>query len=399
MRREIPADPSELTSDWLTRALRAGGVLEKARVVAFEAEPIGEGEGFTGALARVSLRYDREEAGAPRTLIAKFPTADATTRASVEAMQAYEHEIRFYDELADAVPMRVPRRYFGDMDPNPLERVQRGIQRFFNALPVWLLRLLLRPLLAFARSSNRRYVLLLEDLAPERVGNQLEGADAKRAADCVRAAAAHHAAFWQSQALDRLRWLPSIDYGAPTLQALFKRSRAAFFEDYAGRLPPGLTEAADWIDRHGVAIARHLASPPVTLIHGDFRLDNMFFRESGPPAPMAVDWQLVARARGVWDVAYFMTTNLRHDEVHAEPELLSLYHAELVRHGVESYPLDDCVRDYQLGKLLLVQRLIAAHGLITIDGERGAALQNLMLERLMKLLPKGPYAGLLGPGR
>ncbi|MBW2280764.1 MAG: phosphotransferase [Deltaproteobacteria bacterium] len=398
MPAEIPADLSELTAGWLTEALRAGGVIRDASVVGFEVEPIGEGEGFTGALARLSLRYDKDEDGAPRTLIAKFPTADVTTRASVEALQVYEHEIRFYDDLAGSVPMRVPRRYYGDMDPNPLERVQHVLQRFFDALPVWLLRFLLRPLMALARASNRRYVLLLEDLAPHRVGDQIQGADATRAADCVRAVAEHHAAFWQSEALDQTRWLPSIAFGAPSLQALFKRSRADFFETYADRLPPELADAADWIDRHGVAIARHMASPPVTLIHGDYRLDNMFFRESGPPAPIAVDWQLVARARGVWDVAYFATTNLRRDEVSAEPELVRIYHAELVKHGVQGYSLDECVRDYQLGKLLLVQRLVAAHGLIKIDGERGTALQNLMIDRLMNLLPTGPYSQLLGPG-
>jgi hypothetical protein len=44
----IPASPEELSCDWLTNALREGGVLREARVAAVEQEVLGVGEGFMG---------------------------------------------------------------------------------------------------------------------------------------------------------------------------------------------------------------------------------------------------------------------------------------------------------------------------------------------------------------
>src|SRR5262245_59270519 len=42
----IPTAPRELTPAWLTAALRSGGALAAAKVVAFETQGIGAGQGF-----------------------------------------------------------------------------------------------------------------------------------------------------------------------------------------------------------------------------------------------------------------------------------------------------------------------------------------------------------------
>ena len=70
---KIPAGPQELTPQWLTHALRQTGAIEGATVRSFDAETIAEGVGLIGQLARVKLHYDGPEAGAPASLIAKFP--------------------------------------------------------------------------------------------------------------------------------------------------------------------------------------------------------------------------------------------------------------------------------------------------------------------------------------
>ena len=54
-------------------------------------------------------------------------------------------------------------------------------------------------------------------------------------------------------------------------------------------------------------VAEELSRPPVTLAHGDLRLDNLFFHEAC--GVRACDWQLTGRSRGMRDLAV-----LRHPE-------------------------------------------------------------------------------------
>ena len=63
----IPGTMEEITPEWLTAALREGGVLAHAHVIGAKQETIGAGIGILGELARITLSYDRSEARAPRT--------------------------------------------------------------------------------------------------------------------------------------------------------------------------------------------------------------------------------------------------------------------------------------------------------------------------------------------
>ena len=86
----IPATMDEVTPEWLTAALRQGGCLGQAAVIAAPRVQIGQGVGILGELARITLQYDRSEPGAPRTLIAKIPTADPGGRGIAEMLGFYE---------------------------------------------------------------------------------------------------------------------------------------------------------------------------------------------------------------------------------------------------------------------------------------------------------------------
>jgi hypothetical protein len=129
-RRPIPTSVDEITPAWLTAALRERGVLRAARVVALEAETLGEGEGFVGRIARLRLRLDGSEPGAPQSLIAKLPTRVRANRATGEMLGVYEREILFYEELAADVAIRTPSTYYAALDPNPGSRYGPAILRF-----------------------------------------------------------------------------------------------------------------------------------------------------------------------------------------------------------------------------------------------------------------------------
>ena len=153
--RAIPTRPDELTPEWLTAALRSRGVLRAARVSGCTSEILGEGEGFVGTIVRLRLTLDRPERDAPASLIAKLPTGLRQNKALGEMGGAYEREIRFYEELAASVPIRTPRLFYSDFDPNPLAGREERVVAFLERWPGWLIRLLM-PLFRWLSTSMKR---------------------------------------------------------------------------------------------------------------------------------------------------------------------------------------------------------------------------------------------------
>jgi hypothetical protein len=94
----------------------AGTLAASERVVSFELQRIGEGRGFAGQLARISLRYEPASVNAPATLIAKFASDHAGTLETMRSIDGYAREVRFYRELAPVIGLGTPRCYFAHYD-------------------------------------------------------------------------------------------------------------------------------------------------------------------------------------------------------------------------------------------------------------------------------------------
>ena len=125
--------------------------------------------------------------------------------------------------------------------------------------------------------------------------------------------------------------------------------RAAETRVLAGRADLRGTESAVF----NQVVAAYLESLPdtVTLVHGDFRLDNMMFATPAGGYPLAVvDWQTLAVAFPGLDVAYFLGAGLRAGlRVEHERALLARYRAGLARHGVQDWSEGDVWEAYRLG--------------------------------------------------
>ena len=377
-----------MTPEWLTAALRESGLLSQARVVGMHAQALGVGEGFVGSLARLRLELDRPEHGAPSSVIAKFPIDDETNKALSEAFGAYEREIRFYRELAAQVPIRTPRFYYGAFDPNPLEGRELEAVRLMDSVPLWLVRLLLRIGMAVGNRSTRRYALLLEDLSPAPVGDQLAGCTLEQAACALRAIARVHAAYWERVDDAELWYVPRLFWLRNWIQGYYRLAWKSFCKQYAERFPE-LVSRARWLRKHGIDIIEQLQALPSTLLHGDYRLDNLCFiaQPGGGFEVIAFDWQAVCRGPGVIDASYFLTSNLQADllERHGR-ELVEVYWQELVVKGVSGYTLERCQADYALASLHVFYRYVIAVHLISKQNERGRALSEVSLERIDRAL-------------
>ena len=104
---EVPHTTQDADAAFVTAALRESGVLSSGTSVAeLEHDVIGEGVGIVGQLARLQLRYQGQAAGAPGTVILKIPSQYPENRAVGDHFNFYEREGRFYQQLADKVPLR-----------------------------------------------------------------------------------------------------------------------------------------------------------------------------------------------------------------------------------------------------------------------------------------------------
>lgn len=379
----IPTRLDEITPAWLTGVLRAGGVLREAEVSGVETELLGEGEGFVGCIARLSLQFEPPEPGAPATLIAKLPTSVPANRAAGEMLGLYEREILFYRELAPRVAIRTPRLYHAEMDPNPAAERSPEFLDFLERLPRWLLALLMPLFELLARLRRRRYLMLIEDLAPARLGDQVAGCDPATAASALRALARVHADLWNSSELRGRFWL--LGYGTvPRLwHRAFRKGRRTFSQRHLPKMAASVSGKLDWLEHHGIELSRAFQDgAPETLLHTDYRLDNLFFGAGEAAGVCAIDWQGTARGPGVLDAAYFLAGSLAPELPEATiHELLAAYHAELVARGVEGYGLEVCRRDYERALLMILYRFVTIDS-IDLGEERGAELLDAWMRRL-----------------
>ena len=95
----------DIDADWLTAALQSGGV--EARVRAFEAGQVGTGQ--IGDCVRFKLDYERAGPDAPKTLVGKFPSDGAESRATGIQLMNYYREVKFYQLLQPQARISTPR--------------------------------------------------------------------------------------------------------------------------------------------------------------------------------------------------------------------------------------------------------------------------------------------------
>ena len=121
---------------------------------------------------------------------------------------------------------------------------------------------------------------------------------------------------------------------------------------------------------------------PYSLLHSDYRLDNLLFAPSGSPDPVvAVDWQVVTVGLPLRDVAFLVATGLRtEDRRSSERRIVEAYHRRLVELGVEGYDLDRCWDDYRFA-LFQGPFITVLGALVAQPTERGDLMFRTMADR------------------
>lgn len=351
----FPAHPDAVTSAWL-------GDLLSAKISALTWHPIGTGQ--VADSVRFTIEYGGGDTAGPATLAAKFAAADPTSRATAAMFGLYTKEVHFYREAAPLLDVRTPHIHFADVS-----------------------------------ADGNECLLLFEDLGPARQGDQVGGCTLADARAAIRQAAAVHGPSWRNTALLEAGWLAPVSAFADALIPLYGQAQTVFRERYADMLEPELMAVCEGL----AALAPHWFKREIarlSIVHGDFRLDNMLFEIRGGAEPIAVlDWQTASAGNPLVDIGYFMGCGIGDALRRAHgAELLALYRAEMANYGAN---LQDSQfeRDYRLGVLHGVATAVfsAAHVERTARGDanflsmaRGACALALAVDSLGALKETAP---------
>jgi hypothetical protein len=337
-------DVGWLTPERITDALRDGGSLPPdVAVVGLTAAQVGTGQ--MASCVRLSLSFDGETS-APATIVAKIPAIDVASRRAGSA-GAYETEVRFYQELASSLSIRVPRCFYAEVGPEPGE-----------------------------------FLLLLEDLAPAEQGDQLTGCSPEHAERAVVEAAGLHAPTWGATELaEKHAWLvrAMVGTGARGMGPIMSSMYPAWCERYDGRIDPDVVALGERIV--GKLEAYYANEGPRSVIHGDYRLDNLLFgtSEGGPPVAV-VDWQTHLWGDPITDISYFIGAGLVPDDRRThERDLVEAYRRAIAGMGV-SIDADECWTRYRLHAISGWHMAVFA-AMVVVRTERGDDMFCTMANR------------------
>ena len=307
----------EMTPDFFNALLSSELEPDCAAIRSVQLVPLAGETQFNAVLYRIHLTYHQPTENTPRSLIAKLPTARTELYERAQVFQPGSRETWFYRAAAAQSPLQVPRCYLNDTD-----------------------------------LTSGASVLLLEDISPAVPGNWLAGATLEQACLALGSLARFHARWWgqdQSKEIRELNQLLSGNSENETelVQALFEDAWPQFVDQTGSALPEDVHQLGDAILGNMQMVDDLIDPGSPTLVHGDYRIDNMLFGEKdGESICWVIDWEDVYFGSGMIDVSWFLGGCLPIEVVHQEKDLLRLYHQELLTNGVENYTWVQCYVDY-----------------------------------------------------
>ncbi|MGB0113218.1 MAG: phosphotransferase [Ilumatobacteraceae bacterium] len=286
----------EITAEWLGSILGGTvGRLTHQRI----------GDGHIGVNVRVGI--GEHDPGLPDSVVIKLPATDETSLSTAAMLRHYEREVRFYQEIAPTVDMRVPACFHADWTP-----------------------------------ETNDFVLVLEDMAPAEQGDQLTGCTLEQAYVAVRELAKLHGPRWDDPTLFDVAWMEHGGGAEAGMQLamMWQMFFPGFAATYASHLAPDEMELAEQFGARIVDWRSGRAASPRAVTHGDYRLDNMLFQtpQGGPPVTV-VDWQTPGHGEPIADLSYFCGAGLLPPERREhERSLVAAYTEALGEYSIE---LDD----------------------------------------------------------
>lgn len=318
----IPNSIDEVTPAWL-------GDVTGFEVDKLTAELIGQGIGVSSALYRLAL----EGSQCPESAVVKLPALDEAAVFTSTVLRMYIREVGFFDRLAHEAPVRVPGSHHAAVD-----------------------------------EATSSFVVVMEDLSGMRTVDQIEGmapADAERVVDDL---AAWHATWW-GRAEELADAGLTVRLSDPIYPAILPMVFAEGWDKVCSAMdvPAPITAVGERFAGSIEHLLRDLSGGVTTMIHGDFRGDNMLFGDDGHVA--LLDFQLIGTGSAVYDLAYFVTQSLTAEVAAAsERDLFDRWIQRLQEAGVPAADLDGMWDGYRKAALFcLVYPVVASRGMDLSD--------------------------------
>jgi hypothetical protein len=235
------------------------------------------------------------------SVVVKVPSQSESSRGASRVTRCYELETSFYNSLQHKVGVHAPQ-----------------------CMHVWY------------DAPDDDFVLVLEDIADAAQGDQLQGATIEQASAAINQLVALHASLWNSPELDDITWAgrhtPESAAGTrDLLQGVFN----GFAKRFAGSISPEVMQLGEtFVDRIDGYDAAYPSNQ--TIIHRDFRLDNLLFSSSDASVVRVVDWQTVAIGPGAHDLGYFIGASFPTDTRRkVEEQLMRQYHEGISQANIQ----------------------------------------------------------------
>lgn len=344
----LPTKAADITSPWLTDVLHDSGALAPQSSVSNVAwEPLGEGAGMMSDLALLRLSYANEGGSAPATLVVKLPAESETNRAVALQFDIYAREVRYYAELDPICTANGPAIHLSVID------------------------------------SDKNFAIVMEDLSDYHIGDQITGATLEETEIAIDELAKLHSSFWDKA--DQIDWVPDIATSdhASIMRDGIVAGWDAMLDAFGQFVPDAINDNRSAIQQAIAPLQRHLDAAPITLLHGDFRMDNLFYgRKPGQHPLVILDWQGPLLGRGIQDVAQLLAQSTQTEVRRAhQRELIQRYVNALATQGVSGYGFDEAWEDYRRATLYSWAYVVVVSGTLDANNERGFAWMSKMVAR------------------
>lgn len=346
----VVSHPNDVTPEWLNGVFAVQGF--SGRVEAVTHTMIGAGQ--VGDNARF---YLSGQGDLPHCVVGKFPSSDPVSRKTGAQLGNYAKEVAFYNDLAPTLDVQVPRLFTTEFDP-----------------------------------ATHDFVILMEDLAPGVQVDQMSQCSVDQAAMAVEELAKLHGPRWGDETLKEHPMLvPNTEGPAPG--ELYALMQPGFLARYQNRMSEAEQKMVDQVGR--VQTSYGAFSGVQTLIHIDYRLDNMIF---GGPHPLTIlDWQSYTLGCAINDLSYFMGTSLSAERRRTHEKYLVQHYLDVLNSYGVGLSQQACWRLYRhYAPAGLIMAVIAS--MIVGETERGNDMFMTMAIRSTQMCAELETLTLLNEG-
>jgi beta-phosphoglucomutase len=230
----------------------------------------------------------------------------------------YEREYLFYSQFANHAPVATPK-YYGIIKDD----------RFRNV------------------------GILLGDLTAE---GGVPGIDLNReplsvSLSIIDRMARMHAAFWGKELGPEIKQHNDAAF-CPKWSEFVGSRIDAFLAKWGNTLTPEQQDLAREMAATMTETQNALSREPLTLCHGDVKSANLFYRKPATgeqPDVWFIDWQYIARGKGVQDLVFFIIESFDVARARQFRALFKeYYYVRLCEHGVVGYSHEEYSRDFEL---------------------------------------------------